>query len=230
MKKKIRINREFLANLGWAHRQWAKLTRQYQGKWIAVFHDQVIASDKAISSVEKRVRRLTKKKPFEDIPLLYIEDPHCIFQRRQSFVIHLTFRTSDYEIPGSSEKIEIVRLEALIGLRKKKGEDYLFLNGIVDTGAYISLIPKRISEEIERTVFGEDKMKGINSKETCSIPVEVGKTRCILLDQFGNVTPEKEMLCYFADTDEVPVIIGFVDLLTEMTLTVNYKAKKAHLS
>ncbi|MBI4397509.1 MAG: hypothetical protein HY586_00105 [Candidatus Omnitrophica bacterium] len=78
MKKAVNINHEFLQNFRWAQKQWTQLTRTHQGKWIAVFHNQVIASDKKISSVEERVKSLTKKKPFEDIPLLYVEDPHCI--------------------------------------------------------------------------------------------------------------------------------------------------------
>ncbi|MBI4397508.1 MAG: hypothetical protein HY586_00100 [Candidatus Omnitrophica bacterium] len=144
-------------------------------------------------------------------------------------MIQLTFRNSNYIHPDSREKVEVIRLEALIGIKKKESNDYLFLNGIIDTGAYISLIPKRISEEIERTMLGKEKMKGINSKEVCAIPVEFGKVKYVLLDQKGNVTKEAEMQCYFADTDEVPVILGFAGLLSEMTLTMNYKANRAYL-
>ena len=77
--KNIGINREFLKNFRWARKQWNELTALYQGNWVAVFHARVIASGKNIASVERKVKSITHKRPFQDIPLFYVEDPHCIY-------------------------------------------------------------------------------------------------------------------------------------------------------
>lgn len=70
-------------------------------------------------------------------------------------------------------------------------------------------------------------MKGLNSKDECAIPVDVGRTKCVLFDKSANISKELEIVCYFAHSDELPVIIGFANLLTEFKINIDYPNQTA---
>lgn len=144
-------------------------------------------------------------------------------------MIKLIVDSSLFEVPNSKTKLDFVRIKCLIGLKKKNVSEYTLAEGIIDTGAYVSVIPKDISEIIEKETIGKYKMKGLNSKEECAIPVSVGKTTCILFDELGNTSGDLEISSFFANTNDIPVIIGFADILTKFKLNIDYANKKAVL-
>lgn len=144
-------------------------------------------------------------------------------------MIELIIDASSFEIPDSRTKIDFVRIKCLIGFREKDGTGYRLTEGIIDTGAYVTVMPKGLSERIDKQITGSYKMKGLNSRDECAIPVAVGKTKCVLFDRLSNVSEELEIACYFAHSDAVPVIIGFADILTRFKISVDYPHKKAFL-
>ncbi|NQT46936.1 MAG: hypothetical protein HQ593_05660 [Candidatus Omnitrophica bacterium] len=144
-------------------------------------------------------------------------------------MIELIIDSSPYKIPGSKTKLDLVRIKCLVGFKEKNGSNYRFNEGIIDTGAYVSIIPKGLSERIEKEITGRDRVKGINSREECAIPASVGKAKCILFDRSGNASDELEFTCYFANSDEVPIIIGFADVLTRFKINIDYPNRKAFL-
>ncbi|MDI6791259.1 MAG: hypothetical protein QME81_00085 [bacterium] len=100
-------------------------------------------------------------------------------------MVNLSFDTSTTILCEGLFSIEYIRLTGLIGLKSSQG-NYVFAEAIIDTGAYISVIPARIAGKIQKKVVGEDKLKGMNPKEECALPVEVGKTTCLLFDEEYN--------------------------------------------
>lgn len=78
MVKDIEITKEFIDGINWIQVHRRALHKQYQGRWIAVYRDKVIAAGKSIDSVEKRALDLTGVASIK-IPLVFMEDPHCIY-------------------------------------------------------------------------------------------------------------------------------------------------------
>lgn len=144
-------------------------------------------------------------------------------------MIELFIDSSVFEIPDSKTKLDFVRIKCLIGLKKKDGSEYSFAEGIVDTGSHVSIIPKEVSEIIEKEVTAKYRIKGLNLRDECALPVDVGKTTCTLFDKEGNASGDLEISCFFANTNDVPVIIGFADILTRFKLNIDYSSRKAFL-
>ena len=78
MDSRLQVSREFLNGMAWIQSHRVKLHTEYQGKWIAVYRDKVVASGKSIDSVEKKALEITKE-PYTKIPMVFMEDPHCIY-------------------------------------------------------------------------------------------------------------------------------------------------------
>ncbi len=143
--------------------------------------------------------------------------------------IKLILDTSIENLTESLQDFEFIRLKCLVGFKSIDGYSYRFTEALVDTGAYISVIPSGLAKKIEKEILGEDKLKGINRRDECSIPVLVGKTSCILFDKDYNVTEDLLIRSYFAKTDEVPVILGFADVLSKFAVYVNYQRRIAYI-
>ncbi len=126
---------------------------------------------------------------------------------------------------GSS--CEIIRLRAGARFKLENGNWSDAYNSIIDTGAYVSLIPKSIWQEALHEKISEHKIKGIQKSEECTIPVIVGKVICVLADRYGNVSEEMKIHAFLAKTDSVPLILGFKDLLSKFEINFNYKDRTA---
>ncbi|NIM13153.1 MAG: hypothetical protein GTO45_13620 [Candidatus Aminicenantes bacterium] len=101
------------------------------------------------------------------------------------------------------------------------------LNAILDTGAPFSVIPLDIWTDLETKIITEHEIRGINPRKECTLPALIGKTKCILLDEEGNQSKELEILCYFALSNLVPIIVGFKDILENFRICFNYKDNTA---
>jgi len=51
--------------------------------------------------------------------------------------------------------------------------------------------------------------------------------RCLLTDETGALGPELEILSFLAKTDQVPLILGFADLLSKFEICFDYGSGKA---
>jgi len=136
-------------------------------------------------------------------------------------MINLIIDSSKFSIPKSNFSLDFVRLKCLVGFKEKEGKNYRLCEGIIDTGSYVTVLPFGLSEKIEKEVFGKYKIKGFNAKRECAIPVLVGKTKCVLFDKQGNFSSEIIISSYFAQTDEIPIILGLADLLTRFRIEID---------
>ena len=88
----------------------------------------------------------------------------------------------DKELEKKSGKYEIIRLKCRVRFKISNGwsEPY---SAILDTGAHTPLVPLSIWEEIKTTRIADHFVQGISAKPECSIPVVIGKTACIIVDE-----------------------------------------------
>jgi len=143
--------------------------------------------------------------------------------------VKLSFETIyDPVLEKKVKGFEIVRLKTLV-MFKHVGGDVEIRDGIVDTGAYVTLIPKSIWKNLEIEKITEHEITGLSIKPECAIPVIIGKTCCSLIDENGGTTGELKFHSYLALTDKVPLIIGFKDLLSKFKVCFNYENNKAYI-
>jgi len=78
VKIDLGLTKDFISAISWIEEHRKDLHKQYQGKWIAVYDNKVVAVGKKISAVEKKAEQKTNH-PFREIPVVYMEDSHCIY-------------------------------------------------------------------------------------------------------------------------------------------------------
>lgn len=103
------------------------------------------------------------------------------------------------------------------------------MDAIIDTGAHTSILPKSIWKSIKIKNIGSYDIQGISSKTECRIPCDVGRIIAQFIDESGNTSKELEMKAFLALTDEVPLIIGFKDILSEFKVCFDRKKNIAFL-
>ncbi len=141
-------------------------------------------------------------------------------------MIKLYFESKkDPELEKKVNGIDILRLKCNVLFREKSSKIRI-RDGIVDTGAFVSLIPFSIWENVEHEEIARHCVKGIVPRKECSIEVIIGKIKLKLIDE-KNETNEMEIYAYLALTDEAPLIIGFKDLLSRFKLCIDFPENKA---
>ena len=100
-------------------------------------------------------------------------------------------------------------------------------DGLVDTGAHISLIPFQLWKNLNAEIVTEHTMKGVVPDR--NIPVNVGYVKAKLIDKEGNESNEVKFLSYLAFTNKVPLILGMRDLLEKFNLHVLFSQNGAYI-
>jgi len=131
--------------------------------------------------------------------------------------------TRSTELEEKLKGIEFIRLRASVQFKTAEGWSDIY-DAIVDTGAPISLIPTFIWEKLERVELTDHHAGGLGGGR---IPVKVARVICKVVDNAGNQTEEMEIHAYLAKRDRVPLILGFKDLLAQLTNHFDYRVREA---
>jgi len=99
---------------------------------------------------------------------------------------------------------------------------------VIDTGAPLSLLPLYIWEQCKVEKIRDSVIRGVVPRPECVLPVTLANLTCMLVDG-QNKTSELPIKAQLAHTDEVPLVIGFRDLLDSVELHIDYKRKVAYL-
>ena len=99
---------------------------------------------------------------------------------------------------------------------------------IIDTGAPLSLLPLYVWEQCKVKKIRDSAIKGVVPRPECVLPVTLADLTCMLVDG-QNKTSELSIKAQLAYTDEVPLVIGFRDLLDSVELHIDYRRKVAYL-
>jgi len=122
-----------------------------------------------------------------------------------------------------------IRLKCKVKFMAKDGWSKS-MDGILDTGAYISVLPTDLWNKLDFKVLATGySMRGVVPKEECKLPVDVGEVNCILLDEEMNMTKDNKIYAFLAYSDDVPIIIGFKHLLEGFRVCFDCKTNHAFI-
>lgn len=99
---------------------------------------------------------------------------------------------------------------------------------IIDTGSALSIIPQSIWKRCSIQTHKDYEIRGLVPKEECSQLVCFGEITCRLFDEH-HITDPIVMKADLAYTDDVPIILGFKDLLEEIPIHIACKKDIAYL-
>lgn len=126
--------------------------------------------------------------------------------------------------PELSEKIpdygELLRVFCFVKLKLSKDWSQTY-QGIIDTGAHTTVVPYGIWKDAEQEILGKHYVKGIVPEN--QLPVKVGFLQCVLLDSRGNFSKPLKIKAFLALIDDIPLILGFKDLLENFEMRINPK-------
>lgn len=143
--------------------------------------------------------------------------------------VNLFFETiNDAEIESSVQNYKIIRLKCGIQFKTKQGWSKPY-SAIIDTGAHTSVIPLSIWKDITTEIIGQSTIFGLSKKEECALSGELGKITIMIIDQEGSQTKELKITAFLAETDQVPIIIGFNGMLEKVKVTFNFQKNNAYI-
>ncbi len=136
----------------------------------------------------------------------------------------------EIDVPELRNLIKGYKMIRLMGRVMFKSKVWLESTiAIVDTGAHISVIPKSIWQDTNYEIKGKYLLKGIIPRKECELEVLVGEIVCKLVDTKRNYTEDLKVNAYLVPTDEIPLIIGFYNLLDKYKICFEYRNNKAYL-
>ena len=77
--------------------------------------------------------------------------------------------------------------------------------------------------------MGQLSIRGLVPKKQCKIDVKIGWISCKIIDKQGNLTPEIKFRAFLALIDDIPLILGFKDLLDKFKLTISPIEKMGYI-
>lgn len=102
-------------------------------------------------------------------------------------------------------------------------------DAIIDTGAHTSILPLSVWGTLDAQILGDYFVRGLVPKKECIMKVRIGSITGVIMDELGNITPETKFRSYLAPTDEVPIVLGFKDLLEKFTVHFDFSRRTAYI-
>jgi hypothetical protein len=132
-------------------------------------------------------------------------------------------------MPSLAEyRVQGIRILCKVAFKTDGGYSEPEEYAIIDTGSPISIIPPRVWATSKVRVLKDYKITGLVDKEECKLPVSFSELTCRLLDE-ENITGDLSIKADLAYTDELPIILGFSDLLDEIVIHIDCKNDLAYL-
>jgi len=144
-------------------------------------------------------------------------------------VIRLFFETIHVPLEGDVGSLTVIRLKGLVSFLQQDGKWSKLHAAIIDTGAHTSVLPEKIWKVAERKVIVDHELRGINPRPECAIPAQLAEITCMLYDSLGNRSDDLLMPTLLAQSNDVPLILGFADLLSIFEVRFNYQTESASL-
>ena len=144
-------------------------------------------------------------------------------------MIHLFFETTHVPLQGGVGYLTVIRLKGLVSFLNQDGKWSKLHAAIIDTGAHTSVLPEKVWKVAERKVILDYELRGINPRPECAIPAQLAELTCTLYDSSGNRSDDLLMPSLLAQSNEVPLILGFAGLLSRFEVRFNYETESAYL-
>jgi hypothetical protein len=145
-------------------------------------------------------------------------------------MIKLRFETQELVISRYRyHPLLVIRLIATVRFVQADGSLFESLYAIVDTGAHTSVLPLALWQRLAVEIDAEDiAFGGINDRPECRVPASLGRVKCRLTDETGQLSPELDVPCFLAKTNRVPLILGFAGLLSQFNICFNHATGVAY--
>ena len=145
-------------------------------------------------------------------------------------IVKLSFDTKSTFVGPRMEIMSIIRIMGNIVLRLQDGGFTPLQQAIVDTGSYWSVVPQELCTRCAVDIIEPNApIIGFASNDICHIPASIGRISGKILDDEEHETRLLIFLAFLAHTDDVPLVLGFVDLLAEFQVRFDYRTKVAYL-
>jgi hypothetical protein len=144
-------------------------------------------------------------------------------------VIRLFFETIHVPLEGGVGSLTVIRLKGLVSFLQQDGKWSKLHAAIIDTGAHTSVLPEKIWKVAERKVILDYELRGINPRPEYAIPAQLAEITCTLYDSSGNHSDDLLMPSLLAQSNEVPLILGFAGLLSKFEVRFDYQVESAYL-
>ena len=146
-------------------------------------------------------------------------------------MIRLYFSTRQVVDPRfGNVPLPVIRLLGWIKFRSADGTFLPKVLAIVDSGAFLSTLPRAVWRDLEVEVDVDDvRFGGINDKPECQIPASLGRVRGFFVDEEGRHSRELTFPAFLAHTDQVPILLGFANLLDRFQVCFDYDRNDAYL-
>lgn len=126
------------------------------------------------------------------------------------------------------EPVAVIRLMAKMRFRQVDGVGTEPWEAILDTGAPFGVLPRRLWRHLDTTIrTQETTLGGISQRKVCQIRASFGVVSGQLEDETGSTSQWYDFPVFLAQTDRVPLIIGFAGLLEQFSTYFDYAADVA---
>jgi len=120
--------------------------------------------------------------------------------------------------------LRIIRLKTRVSFRKREGGWTEQEDAIIDTGCPVSVIPRGVWMNAPHHFLSDEREEGIAGEK---VMVRLGAVTLRLHD--GEATsPPLSVKADLAESDTIPLILGFEDVLTEILLVCDFKKDTAY--
>ena len=144
--------------------------------------------------------------------------------------IELKIQTQiDLELFEHGTTFRLVRLISKVRLKTDVGWTRA-LEGIIDTGSVISVLPYYAWKDTDLRLLSFKKtiLRGIAPQKDAVIKAKMAEIVCSFHDK-NNISQPLKIKAYLLADNSVPLIIGFEDVLTNVKLVSDYKSDYAYL-
>ena len=107
----------------------------------------------------------------------------------------------------------IVRIFATILIHSTEKDLILKGKAVIDTGAILSLLPSDILKQLPARKTFSHTLWGIVDKKECLLDVRLASIPVTLIDDFGMIAHEINIVCAFTEEQRAPMLLGMKDFL-----------------
>ena len=145
--------------------------------------------------------------------------------------IRLYLRDEGWSRPEiASHGSHVIRLRCWVQSGMGGGQFTEPHDAVVDTGAPVGLLPRRIWQALNPEVLvPETTIGGISRKKDCQLRVGLERLRGRVVDEEGNASPPLAFPAYLASTNRAPLLLGFAGVLSELRCYFDYGTREAWL-
>jgi len=118
---------------------------------------------------------------------------------------------------GQSHRAKVIRLFCRVSFKTQTGWTKPH-SAIIDTGAYISLVPHDLWSAASTRIYADHHVRGLVPDPDCKLDVKVGELTGIFVDRH-NISREYPFLSFLGpENGKVQLILGFAELLEKLKL------------